>query len=75
MWNSIDITDGLIERAMALSGLTTNSDVVNAALREFVERRERKDLRELFGEIQFSEGYNYKTERGGCNNDGKLHND
>ena len=68
MRTNINLNDDLIQRAMAVSGLTTKTDVVDAALKEFVERRERKDLRELFGKIQFAEGYDYKAAREGKSN-------
>jgi len=69
MRTNINLNDDLISRAMAASGLSTKTDVVEAALREFVERRERKDLRELFGEIQFADGYDYKAAREGKHHD------
>jgi len=63
MRTNIVIDDKLMEQAMRLSGLSTKKDVVNSALREFVERRTRKNLAELQGKIQFAEGYDYKTMR------------
>ena len=69
MRTNINLNDDLINRAMVASGLSTKTDVVEAALREFVERRERKDLRELFGKIQFSDGYDYKAAREGKQDD------
>jgi hypothetical protein len=41
--------------------------IVNTALSEFVERRERRDLSELRGKIQFAENYDYKATREDCN--------
>ncbi|MEW5920196.1 MAG: type II toxin-antitoxin system VapB family antitoxin [Bacillota bacterium] len=65
MRTNIVIDDKLMEQAMRVSGLSTKKDVVNSALREFVERRTRKDLTELQGKIQFAEGYDYKAMRKG----------
>jgi len=64
----INLNDDLIERAMTVSGLTIKTDVVDSALREFVERREHKDLRELFGTIEFADGYDHKAAREGTYN-------
>jgi hypothetical protein len=34
------------------------------ALKEFVARREQKRIVELFGALEWSQGYDYKAERG-----------
>jgi len=38
---------------------------VDQAIREFIERRARKDLSDLKGRIEFAEGYGYKAAREG----------
>lgn len=65
MRTNIYIDDELMEKAMRLSGLSTKKDVVNEALKEFVQNKSRKDLKELKGKIEFAEGYNYKFYREG----------
>mgnify|MGYP000847429404 FL=1 len=65
MRTNIDIDDELMEKAMSLSGLTTKKDVVNKALLEFVQNHSRKDLIDLEGKIQLTDGYDYKQMRGG----------
>ena len=65
MRTNIVIDDVLIEKALALSNLKSKKDVVNAALSEYVALRERMDIRELFGKMQFAEGYDYKALREG----------
>ena len=60
---TIDIDEALFKRAMSLSGIKTKKEMVNTAVREFVERRTHKDLRDLQGAIQFHENYNYKALR------------
>ena len=66
---NIVIDDSLMEKAMAVSGLTTKREVVDRALAEFVQRRVRKDLLELEGKIRFLDGYDYKSMREGRSND------
>jgi len=69
MRTNINLDDNLIRRALTVSDHKTKTGVVAAALKEFVERRERKDLRDLFGSIQFADGYDYKAAREGKKND------
>jgi len=63
MRTNIVIDDALIEQAMRVSGLSTKKDIVAIALKEFVERRARKDLADLCGKISFAEDYDYKLLR------------
>jgi Arc/MetJ family transcription regulator len=65
MRTNIIIDDRLMEEAMRLSGLSTKKEVVNQALAEFVQRRNRKDLRELQGKIRLADGYDYRAHREG----------
>jgi len=60
---SIDVDIDLLEEAVKLSGLSTNKSVINKALAEFVEKRRKKNLMDIKGQIEFAEGYNYKTMR------------
>jgi Arc/MetJ family transcription regulator len=65
MRTNIVIDNELMQRAIALSQLKTKKDVVHAALEEFVTSRERRNLAELRGKIQFASGYDYKSMRKG----------
>ena len=53
----------LIEKVLALSGQATKKAAVTVALKEFIARREQRKLAELFGQLDWDESYNYKTER------------
>ncbi len=66
---NIVIDDSLMEKAMAVSGLTTKREVVEKALMEFVQHRTRKDLLQLEGKIRFREGYDHRALREGRNRD------
>lgn len=60
---NIDIDDNLMKQALQISGLKTKKDVVEQAMFEFIERRTRKDLRDLRGNIKFADDYDYKAMR------------
>lgn len=63
MRTNIVIDDALIKEAMKLSNLKTKKEVVNLALKEFVQNRKRKNLKDLKGKIEFAEDYDYKNMR------------
>ncbi|WP_073073321.1 type II toxin-antitoxin system VapB family antitoxin [Thermosipho atlanticus] len=63
MRTNIVIDDALIEEAMKLSNLKTKKEVVNLALKEFVQTRKRKNLKDLKGKIEFADDYDYKKMR------------
>jgi hypothetical protein len=46
-----------------IGGLKTKKDTVNAALKEFVERRKQKKIIALFGSMPNDEDYDYKKAR------------
>jgi len=58
---NIDIDDGLIREAMEVTGAKTKKDAVAVALAELVARRRRRDLRDLFGQVDFTPGYDHKA--------------
>lgn len=43
----------------------TKKELIDAALREFVQTRKMKDMRDLKGKIKFSADYDYKKMRAG----------
>lgn len=63
MATNLAIDPELLNRALAIGGEKTKRATVNKALREFVARRERKGLVDLFGTLDWDEGYDYKSER------------
>ena len=65
MRTNILLNDTLVEEAMKLSNVKTKKELVNLALKEFVENYKRKNLAELKGKIKFQEGYDYKSMREG----------
>ena len=63
MATNLSIDPILLERTLELSGERTKKAAVNKALREFIARREQKNLVELFGKLDWNEKYDYKKER------------
>jgi Arc/MetJ family transcription regulator len=62
---NIVLDDELVEEAFKHSDARTKRELVDLALREFVENHRRKDIRELRGKISFHPGYDYKKLREG----------
>ena len=63
MPTNLAIDDGLIEQAQKLGRHRTKKDTVNAALDEYIRRREQAALVPLFGTIEYDPRYDYKRER------------
>jgi Arc/MetJ family transcription regulator len=61
---NLHIDEQLLAEALRLSGEKTKRDTVNAALAEYVAKRKRKRILELFGKIDLDPRYNYKEQRG-----------
>jgi Arc/MetJ family transcription regulator len=62
---NIVLDDELVEEAFRHSNAKTKRELVDMALREFVDNHRRKDVRELRGKISFHPGYDYKKLREG----------
>lgn len=63
MRTNIVLDNKLVEEALKLSGLKTKKEVIHQALLEFVQNRNRRDLRELQGKLLFDDAYDYKVLR------------
>ena len=63
MATNLHIDEELLSEAKRLGGHQTKRETVDAALREFVERRKRREVIELFGAIDFANDYDHKRER------------
>ena len=63
MPTNLAIDDQLVDRVRTISGYKTKREAVNEALREYIERRERLELRKLFGKVEYDPAYEYKKER------------
>jgi Arc/MetJ family transcription regulator len=65
MRTNIDIDDALLKQAFKFSQAKTKKELINQALKEFVENRRRLNLSELEGRIEFVDGYDHKSMREG----------
>jgi Arc/MetJ family transcription regulator len=65
MRTNIVLDDSLVKQALKLSRARTKKELVNQALKEFVENRKRLNLMDLFGKIEFAKNYDYKALREG----------
>ena len=63
MRTNIEIDKETMEQAFSVSNLKTKKEIVDLALKEFVQNRIRKNLAELRGKISFADGYDYKDAR------------
>ena len=63
MATNLSIDPILLDKALQLSGERTKKAAVHMALREFIARREQTRLRELFGQLEWSDDFDYKSER------------
>ncbi len=63
MATNLSIDPDLLERALELSGERTKKAAVNKALREFIARREKKYILQLFGKLDWDKKYDYKKNR------------
>jgi Arc/MetJ family transcription regulator len=55
MRTNIVLDETLVSEAMSLSGIKTKKGVVDAALKDFVAVRSRKNLIDLKGKIRFAD--------------------
>jgi Arc/MetJ family transcription regulator len=65
MRTNIDLENKLVKVAFKYSSAKTKKDLINQALKEFVENHSRANLLDLKGKIEFAEGYDYKAMREG----------
>ncbi|MCA1992965.1 MAG: type II toxin-antitoxin system VapB family antitoxin [Coleofasciculus sp. S288] len=63
MVTPLQIDQTLLQEALALSNHPTATALIEAALREYIQRRKQLKILELFGTIDYEEKYNYKQQR------------
>ena len=61
---NLPVDPDLLEQALRIGGEKTNKATVEKALQEFIARREQKRILDLFGTLEWDEGYDYKRGRG-----------
>lgn len=63
MDTTLNIDNALLQEALALDEQTTPDTVVETALREYIQRRKRLKVLDLFGTIDYDSDYDYKQQR------------
>lgn len=63
MATPLNINEALLKEALALDDQVSIDSLVETALREYIQRRKRLKVLELFGTIDYDEGYDYKHQR------------
>ena len=60
---NVSLDPDLLEEAFRLSGEPTKKAAVTRALQEFIARREQRRVAELFGQLEWDSGFDFKAER------------
>ena len=63
MATNLALDDALVEEAKKLGGHRTKREAVNEALAEYVARRQRLRILDLFGKLDWDPEYDYKKDR------------
>jgi len=64
MRTNILLNDELVDEAFKYSqAISTKKELIETALKEYVNTRKRKNIRELRGKVQFNDKYDYKSMR------------
>jgi len=60
---NIVLDDKLVKEAFKYVDIASKRELIDLALREFIKKHHRRDLRKIRGKIKFSKGYDYKSLR------------
>jgi len=63
MATNLSIEPALLDKALEISDEKTKKAVVTQALVEYIARRERVRIKELFGQLEWDTDFDYKAER------------
>ena len=63
MPTNLAIDGRLLAEAQKIGKHRTKKEAVNAALDEYIRRRQQLDVLKLFGKIDYVDNYDYKVER------------
>jgi len=63
MATNLDIDQKLLAKAKRAGKHRTKKEAVNAALAEYVQRRNQLGIIELFGTVDYDDEYDYKSQR------------
>lgn len=63
MATNLNLNNDLVEQACRVGKHRTKREAVNAALKEYIQRRQQLGLVQLFGQVEYDSDYDYKRER------------
>jgi len=63
MATNLSIEPELLEKALEVSGEKTKKAAVTQALVEYIARRERAGIVDIFGQLEWDTSYDYKNDR------------
>ena len=63
MVTSLNVDTALLQEAIELTGETAIKNLVEIALRAYIQRLKQMKILELFGAIDYEESYDYKQQR------------
>jgi Arc/MetJ family transcription regulator len=64
MATNLAIDSILLNQALAIGESKTKKDTVNTALKEYIQRRRAHEVVDMFGTVDYDDGYDYKSLRG-----------
>lgn len=59
----LEIDEKLLQEALELSKHQDQQNLIEEALREYIQRRKQLKILDLFGTIEYEENYDYKQQR------------
>lgn len=63
MRTQLVLDDELVNQALNLTGINNKRELINLALKELVQNRQKKDLFQLAGQLDLDKDYDYKAAR------------
>ncbi|OUC13672.1 MAG: DUF2191 domain-containing protein [Alkalinema sp. CACIAM 70d] len=63
MQRSLNLDEALIQEVLEIDNQTSLEAVIDTALREYLQRHQRRKILTLFGTIDYDDTYDYKTQR------------
>lgn len=65
MRTNIVLDDQLVKEAFRYAKVHSKRELIDMALREYVQNRKCEDIRKLRGKVKIAKEYDYKVSRGG----------
>jgi hypothetical protein len=63
MRTTLDLPETLIEEAMALTHISTKTDLIKTALQSLIQKEKMKDIKQFFGKIDLDIDLNAMRKR------------